>query len=158
MDSAALRGTRRRRYLVYLRLEHPPALGEEKDIVVGLRREEVHEEVLFGHVRADKPLAAPPLAAERVRRQTLDVPARRERNDRALLRNEVLVAERRDACRNQLRPARVAIFLLQLRNFVGDDLQYLRRALQNKLQIFDERELFFELGLYLLALKRRQGL
>ena len=75
LDRLALRGARRLRDLVDLRLKHAAAVGKEKNVVVRVRAKEMREEIFVGDLGADQAFAAALLGLECARREPLDVSA-----------------------------------------------------------------------------------
>ena len=72
------------------RLEHAAAIGKEQNIVVRACAEEMRKEIFVGNIRTDQAFAAAFLRFERVRRQTLDIAAGRNRDDRVFVGDQDL--------------------------------------------------------------------
>ena len=125
VDAAAR--SRALRHLIALEPVDAPAVGEEQNVIVAVRGEQLGHDVLVaaGHAGNAAPAAA--LRVVRVERLALRVAEVRQRDDAALVRDQVFdvhfAADRRD-----LRAALVAEFLLHLERFVLDDAEPARLA------------------------------
>ena len=157
MDGPALGGPGSGRYLVDLGLENPALVGEEQNVVVGRRREEVRQEILLRHFRTDQALAAAALGVEGRRRQAFDVAAGGKRDHHFFLRDQVLVLEGAHPGRHHLGPAVVAVFVPKLLELFLDDPHYPGGVLEDKLELRDQGPFFLEFGLHFFPLQRRQS-
>ena len=90
---------------------------KNKHVVVRRGAEEMQQEILVGNIRPDESLAAAALDLERVRREALDITARRNRDDRLFLRDQIFVAHRLKSTYDNLGLSLVTVFFPKLGDF-----------------------------------------
>src|SRR3989338_10676556 len=81
-------------------LEDPAAVGKEQNIVVGVGRSEVSQEIILIDVGTYQTLAAATLCFERSGREALDVAGLRQSDDCFLLRDQVFLPKFLKAARD----------------------------------------------------------
>ncbi|SUD25102.1 Uncharacterised protein [Paenibacillus macerans] len=130
------------------------AVGEEHQIMVGVRHEQMLHKVIIFRVHPHNAAPAAFLAAVGRNRQPFDVTGMRKRDDDLFLRNQIFVENALFADRD-FRPARIGVLLanflkllpdnFQHKRFIGQNLTVFRNLLQ-QLVIFAFDFLAFQSG------------
>ncbi len=145
------------RNLEHLQPVTAPLVRKEQNIVVRARDEHVFDEVVFFRCGARDALAAAGLAPVAGHREPLDETRVADGNDDVFLGDHVFDAELFGLV-DDFRPPLIAVFLLELKQLILDDLHLQLLALQNCLQPFDELDGFAVFVLNLLPLQAREPL
>jgi hypothetical protein len=121
-DRPPLGRARRERDLVHLLHVDLPLVGEEEDVRVGRRDEELRHPVLLARVHPDLALAAALLRPVGRRARPLDVARVGDRDDHVLFLDEILLGDLRLGG-HDLGPALVRVLLLDLLELHHDDVE-----------------------------------
>ena len=135
-DGPAAAGPLQRRNVVDLDPVHPPAVGEEQQVIVGAGSEEVLEEVAFAGVAPADPAPAAPLLAVAIHRHPLDVALAGDGHDDLLVRDHILHLEVGDRP-GELGPTLVAELVAHLVDVFANDVHHQVLVAEQGLVAFD---------------------
>ncbi len=133
-------------------------VGENHDVGVRRRDEEVADEVLLARAHPDAPFAAAALAAIRRDRGALDVAGVAHRDRHVFLGDQILDVQLARLAFDDLRAPLVAVALADVLQLVDDDLHQQALARENRAQPLDRLQQLGELVENLLPLEAGEAL
>ena len=154
-DRAALGGAPAFGQLIGLELIDLAGAGEKQQPVVSRDRDQLLDEIFLAGGRADLAAAAAPLRAIERKRSALDIAAVRDGDQHVFFDDQIFDREIAFGL-DYLGAARIAEFLLQLRDVRGDELHQLLLVGEDLLEPRDRLRSLLVLGFDLVALQRGQ--